>query len=165
MYSTVPWRNFKDWCLECASQMARYQEVPLSHRATSVQESNELVRTEEWTRRLGEYMSTRRKSPSSMRRCQVRLFSDSKANRSVPHLSDLKNACAEPISIYRTCLDKNASLSNETISEVCGEPLKALWECTERTMGEIERNTGSVSISTSTSSENDGSKEGSSRLV
>jgi hypothetical protein len=58
---------------------------------------------------------------------------------SVPHLSELKNACAEPISIYRTCLDKNASLSNETVSEVCGEPLKALWECTERTMGEIER--------------------------
>jgi len=58
---------------------------------------------------------------------------------SVPHLSELKNACAEPISIYRTCLDKNASLSNETVSEVCGGPLKALWECTERTMGEIER--------------------------
>lgn len=62
-----------------------------------------------------------------------------RANISVPHLSELKNACAEPILIYRTCLDKHASLSNETVSEVCGEPLKALWECTERTMGEIER--------------------------
>jgi len=61
------------------------------------------------------------------------------ADISVPHLSELKNACAEPISIYRTCLDANASLSNETVSEVCGGPLKALWECTERTMGEIER--------------------------
>ena len=114
-------------------------------------------------------MSTRRESPSSMRRCQVRLFTDSKANRSVPHLSELKNACAEPISIYRTCLDKNASLSNETISEVCAEPLKALWECTERTMGEIERNTGtgggSISISSSTSPPTDGDREGSSRLV
>ena len=62
-----------------------------------------------------------------------------KAHISVPHLSELKNACAEPISKYRTCLDANASLSNETLSEVCGEPLKALWECTEKTMGEIER--------------------------
>jgi hypothetical protein len=80
-----------------------------------------------------------------MRRCQVSphypslALHQQRTKTSVPHLSELKNACAEPISIYRTCLDKNASLSNETVSEVCGEPLKALWECTERTMGEIER--------------------------
>jgi hypothetical protein len=80
-----------------------------------------------------------------MCRCQVSHLYPSPAHHrasadvSVPHLSELKNACAESISIYRTCLDKNASLSNETVSEVCGEPLKALWECTERTMDEIER--------------------------
>lgn len=72
-------------------------------------------------------------------------------NISVPHLSELKNACAEPISIYRTCLDKNASLSNETVSEVCGGPLKALWECTERTMGEIERKEAETGTGTGSS--------------
>lgn len=74
-----------------------------------------------------------------------------RSDSSVPHLSELKNACAEPISIYRTCLDKNASLSNETVSEVCGGPLKALWECTERTMGEIERKEAEAGTGTGSS--------------
>jgi len=58
---------------------------------------------------------------------------------SVPHLADLKKTCANQIWNYRSCLEANGSESDDVIREKCGEKLKALWECTEARVAEIEK--------------------------
>jgi hypothetical protein len=92
---------------------------------------------------------------SKIRCCDPKIVPIQTDSYSVPHLTELKNACADRISSYRTCLDANASLSNETLGETCAEPLKALWECTERTMGEIEAKEGASAKASGSSSDSE----------
>lgn len=65
-------------------------------------------------------------------------------NNSVPHLAELKNACAQQITDYRACLDARAMLPDEAIAEQCGPWMKDLWKCSERAMQEIESRQGSA---------------------
>jgi hypothetical protein len=58
---------------------------------------------------------------------------------SVPHLADLKTACATQIWNYRSCLESNQSESDDVLREKCGDKLKALWECTEARVADIEK--------------------------
>lgn len=58
---------------------------------------------------------------------------------SVPHLAELKKACATPIFNYRSCLEANQAESDDVLREKCGADLKALWECTEAKRAELEK--------------------------
>lgn len=58
---------------------------------------------------------------------------------SVPHLAELKASCAEQIAAYRQCLEKHSSQPDEVISKNCGGLMKTLWECTEKTVADIEK--------------------------
>lgn len=71
---------------------------------------------------------------------------------SVPHLSELKNACAQPIIDYRACLDKHSSLPDEEVAERCGGLMTELWKCSERAMASIEARQGGSSGTTGTAS-------------
>ncbi|WWD18810.1 hypothetical protein CI109_103265 [Kwoniella shandongensis] len=99
---------------KCAEQMAKYQECVLKNQA------------EDWN-------TICRPEGRALAAC---------ADASVPHLSELKNSCAPQISTYRQCLDKHSSQSEEAIGEKCGGLMKELWECSERTMKEIEKREG-----------------------
>ncbi|WVF69111.1 hypothetical protein IAT40_003885 [Kwoniella sp. CBS 6097] len=99
---------------KCASQMARYQECVLKNQA-------------------GDWNTICRPEGKALAAC---------ADASVPHLAELKAACATDISNYRQCLDKHASQPDEVISEQCGGLMKSLWECSERTMASIEAKEG-----------------------
>lgn len=61
---------------------------------------------------------------------------------SVPHLVELKNACAPQIATYRACLDRHASQDDAVIEGKCGGLMKEVWKCSERVMGDIERGHG-----------------------
>jgi hypothetical protein len=58
---------------------------------------------------------------------------------SVPHLAELKKACATQIWEYRSCLEANGAESDDVIREKCGDKLKALWECTEAKVAEFDK--------------------------
>ncbi|WRT66736.1 uncharacterized protein IL334_003699 [Kwoniella shivajii] len=102
---------------KCAEQMAKYQECVLRNQA-------------------GDWNTICRPEGKALAAC---------ADASVPHLSELKNSCAEQIFSYRQCLDKHASQPEEVISENCAGLMKDLWECSERTMKVIEEREGKTS--------------------
>ncbi|WWC96406.1 hypothetical protein V866_003274 [Kwoniella sp. B9012] len=95
---------------KCAEQMAKYQDCVLRNQA-------------------GDWNSICRPEGKALAAC---------ADASVPHLAELKNSCSEQIFTYRQCLDKHASQPDEVIGEKCGGLMKDLWECSERTMKNIE---------------------------
>ncbi|WVR06671.1 hypothetical protein IAU60_003703 [Kwoniella sp. DSM 27419] len=99
---------------KCAEQMAQYQQCVLQNQS-------------------GDWNTICRPEGKALAAC---------ADASVPHLAELKAACAVPIATYRQCLDKHAAQEEDVISERCGGLMKELWECSERTMATIEAKEG-----------------------
>ncbi|BEI80504.1 hypothetical protein CcaverHIS002_0110330 [Cutaneotrichosporon cavernicola] len=60
------------------------------------------------------------------------------ADESVPYLAEMKRACFTHIEAYRTCLDTHGSKPDDVIEAECGDKLKKLWECTDKTKNEID---------------------------
>ncbi|ORY24575.1 hypothetical protein BCR39DRAFT_561473 [Naematelia encephala] len=95
---------------KCADQMAKYQQCVLANQA-------------------GDWGTICRPEGKALAAC---------ADASVPHLAELKTTCAPQIASYRSCLDKHASASEQVIEERCSGLMRDLWQCSERTMAEIE---------------------------
>jgi hypothetical protein len=71
---------------------------------------------------------------------------------SVPHLAEMKSACATQISAYRSCLENNGDQPDEIMSERCGSLMKDLWQCSESTMRRIEGQNGGAGGTSGTAS-------------
>ncbi|EIW67646.1 hypothetical protein TREMEDRAFT_45163 [Tremella mesenterica DSM 1558] len=97
---------------KCAEQMARYQQCVLTNQA-------------------GDWGSICRPEGQALTLC---------ADASVPHLAQLKTACAPNIQAYRACLDAHAKASQTDIEKRCGQLMKDLWKCSEAAMTHIKQN-------------------------
>lgn len=96
---------------KCADQMAKYQECVLKNQQ-------------------GDWGAICRPQGQALTAC---------ADANVPHLTELKQACAKPIATYRACLDTHSAAPEEEIEKQCGVLMKELWECSERTIARIEQ--------------------------
>ncbi|KAL1408054.1 hypothetical protein Q8F55_004851 [Vanrija albida] len=96
---------------KCAEQMAKYQQCVLGNQNA------------DWA-----YIC--RPEGKALTEC---------ADASVPHLAELKRACANQIATYRGCLETNGAQPDDVVRERCAKSMKALWECSESKVAELER--------------------------
>ncbi|KAK4684268.1 hypothetical protein P7C73_g5919, partial [Tremellales sp. Uapishka_1] len=106
-------RRSDQWPTECADQMAKYQNCVLRNQ-------------------MGDWANICRPEGQALTRC---------ADASIPHLAQLKDGCRTQIAEYTSCLNTHASLPDDELQKTCGGLMTALWECSERTMREIEKQT------------------------
>ncbi|BEI88308.1 uncharacterized protein CcaverHIS019_0110260 [Cutaneotrichosporon cavernicola] len=95
---------------KCAHQMAQYQNCVQANVN-------------------GDWSAICREQGRALTRC---------ADESVPYLAEMKRACFTHIEAYRTCLDTHGSKPDDVIEAECGDKLKKLWECTDKTKNEID---------------------------
>ncbi|WFC99655.1 hypothetical protein MYAM1_002400 [Malassezia yamatoensis] len=58
------------------------------------------------------------------------------AARAVPLLQAVKEQCGPAIRAYDSCMQRNATKSDDELTEACTPMLRELWACTERVKAE-----------------------------